>query len=183
MPIQRTLVHTGITLALTFAIDIANVSAAAIETAFSPEGHAEALVVRTIDNSHRAIAVAAYAFTSETVADALVRARQRGVLVDVLADANMTGYEDHTGRSRVLLSALAAAGARVRTITMRGSFHDKFLVIDDDTVETGSYNFSNAAARTNSENVIIVHQAPELADQYLAHWRRGWTRATPFPSP
>ena len=44
--------------------------------------------------------------------------------------------------------------------------HDKALVVDD-TVITGSYNFSNSA-EVNAENILIV-DSPALADAYSAY--------------
>ncbi|HEV2458994.1 MAG TPA: phosphatidylserine/phosphatidylglycerophosphate/cardiolipin synthase family protein [Ktedonobacterales bacterium] len=44
--------------------------------------------------------------------------------------------------------------------------HDKALVVDD-TVITGSYNFSNSAEQ-NAENILIV-DSPALADAYSAY--------------
>lgn len=35
--------------------------------------------------------------------------------------------------------------------------HDTFAVIDGETLETGSFNFTSAAERKNAENVIVLH--------------------------
>ena len=49
------------------------------QVAFSPNGGATDLVVRTIESAHHTILMAAYTFTSRPIAAALVKARQRGV--------------------------------------------------------------------------------------------------------
>ncbi|EDX7636017.1 hypothetical protein C5I50_004208 [Salmonella enterica subsp. enterica serovar Thompson] len=45
---------------------------------------------------------------------------------------------------------------------------------DGANVETGSYNFSSAANKSNSENAILIQNVPELAQQYLQHWQSRW---------
>jgi len=52
--------------------------------------------------------------------------------------------------------------------------HDKYIVSDGRTVQTGSFNYSTAAAKANSENVIVVRDNPELAARYTRHWESRW---------
>ncbi|TDN58999.1 phospholipase D-like domain-containing protein [Paraburkholderia sp. BL10I2N1] len=54
--------------------------------------------------------------------------------------------------------------------TVRVTVHSKYIVCDGSTVETGSYNFSQAAARVNSENVLVLSNHPEIAQAYLQNW-------------
>ncbi|WP_252493850.1 phospholipase D-like domain-containing protein, partial [Escherichia coli] len=56
--------------------------------------------------------------------------------------------------------------------------HDKVIIVDGNTVETGSYNFSRAAARKNSENVVVLKNMPDVAAQYLEHWQDRWNKGT-----
>ena len=42
------------------------------------------------------------------------------------------------------------------------------------TTETGSFNYSQAAAKSNSENVLVVWNNRTVAAQYLAHWESRW---------
>ncbi|HGE3711787.1 TPA: phospholipase D-like domain-containing protein, partial [Escherichia coli] len=51
-------------------------------------------------------------------------------------------------------------------------------IVDGNTVETGSYNFSRAAARKNSENVVVLKNMPDVAAQYLEHWQDRWNKGT-----
>jgi phosphatidylserine/phosphatidylglycerophosphate/cardiolipin synthase-like enzyme len=46
---------------------------------------------------------------------------------------------------------------------------DKFIVVDDITLETGSFNFTAAAEQKNAENVLVLHH-PALARQYRRQW-------------
>lgn len=142
----------------------------AIEVGFSPDEGAERLVLRVIDSARSEIRLMAYSFTSVPVTKALLAARKRGVDVALVVDAKSNAGEDRSGKARAALSALVNAGCRVRTISTYQIHHDKVLVVDNETVETGSFNFSAAAADRNSENVIVIWKNPDLAKGYLRHW-------------
>jgi phosphatidylserine/phosphatidylglycerophosphate/cardiolipin synthase-like enzyme len=59
---------------------------------------------------------------------------------------------------------------------------NKVLIVDNQTVEVGSFNYSRAAARSNSENALVVREMPELAQTYLAHWQSRWDLGTDWKS-
>ena len=56
--------------------------------------------------------------------------------------------------------------------------HNKFMVIDGATVQTGSFNYTSAAAYRNAENVLVMRNAPAVAASYEAEWRRLWNEGT-----
>jgi phosphatidylserine/phosphatidylglycerophosphate/cardiolipin synthase-like enzyme len=151
-----------------------------IEVAFSPSEGSEALVVKVIDSSRRDLRVLAYSFTSAPVVSALLRAKKRGVDVRLVADQKNNITEDRSGKARAALSALVNAGVDVRTIIVYAIHHDKILISDGETVELGSFNFSDAAARRNSENVLVAWRNPKLAEVYLGHFERNYRQATAY---
>ena len=58
--------------------------------------------------------------------------------------------------------------------------HNKFIVVDGVTVETGSFNFTHAAEFANAENVIVLREFPEVAAKYSAEWNRLWNESDPY---
>jgi phosphatidylserine/phosphatidylglycerophosphate/cardiolipin synthase-like enzyme len=54
--------------------------------------------------------------------------------------------------------------------------HHKVIVIDDQTVITGSLNFSNNANESNDENVVIVTNSA-IAQEYLGEFEKRWAEA------
>lgn len=144
-----------------------------ISAAFSPQGGGLALVLRAIRSAHSSIDVAAYSFTSADVARALADATRRGVRVRVLAD-RAANLEKDARYARHALSILQLAGIAVRTIDAYPIFHDKYMVIDGRSVQTGSFNYTYSAARRNAENVLVVWNDPAVAARYAADWRRNW---------
>ena len=56
------------------------------------------------------------------------------------------------------------------------SMHHKVLIIDEQVVVTGSYNFSQSAKTRNDENTLIIH-SEEIAALYLEEFDRVWLEA------
>ena len=48
--------------------------------------------------------------------------------------------------------------------------HNKIMVIDGQTVITGSFNFTKNAEENNAENLLVI-RSPELATKYTANWK------------
>ncbi|MDU8476063.1 phospholipase D-like domain-containing protein, partial [Pseudomonas syringae pv. actinidiae] len=67
-----------------------------------------------------------------------------------------------------------------RTVGTYPIHHDKFIVVDGKAVETGSFNYTAAAAKSNSENALVVWNDPDLAEQYLSHWQSRWDQGQAF---
>jgi len=153
-----------------------------IEVGFSPEGSAERLVEKVIDSAKTSIRLAAYSFTSPAVVRALIAAKHRGVDVAVVVDEKNNLHEDRSGKARAALNLLVGAGIPTRTVSKFPTFHDKTLVVNGDTVETGSFNFSEAAAKRNSENAIVIWHSPQLAKTYLDHWQSRWSQGVDYRS-
>ena len=151
-----------------------------VEVAFSPNEGSEALVLKVIDSSRRDLRMLAYSFTSAPVVSALLRAKKRGVDVQLIADYKSNVTEDRSGKARAALSALANAGVGIRVIDVYPIHHDKVIVSDRETVEIGSFNYSDAAAHRNSENVLVNWNNPKLAEVYLGHFERNRLKSRPY---
>lgn len=155
-------------------------SSGTIEVAFSPGYGGEELVLRATDSAKTDLRVMAYSFTSARVSAAIVRAVKRGVHVYVLVDAKHNLGSGAGPKARAALSALSLAGAQVRVVDAYAIFHDKVQIVDGRTVQTGSYNYSESAAKRNSENVIVHWDNPALAHVFAEHFARNWKLSKPF---
>jgi len=145
-------------------------AAPSVQAAFSPERGALQLILNVIESSQHSIRMMGYSFTSPEVTSALVRAHRRGVDVRIVLD-------DKGNRNKVSQAAIntaVSAGIPLRTNDRYAIMHDKVLIVDEQTVETGSFNYTRAGARKNSENVVVIREVPELAATYLQHWQSRW---------
>lgn len=145
-----------------------------IQTAFSPEHGALQLVLNTIGSARESILLMGYSFTSPEVVRALIDAHRRGVDVKVVLDEK----GNRSKASVAAMSLVARAGIPIRTNERYAILHDKIIIVDDHTVETGSFNYTRAGARNNSENVLVLREMPEIASQYSAHWQSRWDTGT-----
>lgn len=156
-------------------------AAGEVEIGFSPRAGAEELVLKVIASARTDLRVMAYSFTSAPVTAALLSAKKRGVDVRLVAD-HRHNAEERSGRARAALGALANAGIQVRTTNAFAIAHDKVIVADGVTTQTGSFNYSAAAAKSNSENVIVLWNNPKVARSYLSHWDSIWRTAQDWRS-
>ena len=179
LALTMALVVGGSQQVLALAADNEGDGSRRIEVGFSPESSAQKLVLRTIDAATSSIRVAAYVFTSPDVTRALVAAKQRGVDVAMVADHRSNLEEARSTAGRHALTLLAKAGIPTRTVKAYPIHHDKFMVVDGMAVETGSFNFT-AAAKSNSENALVVWNDPALAETYLNHWQSRWDQGQAF---
>ena len=154
-----------------------------IEAAFGPEAGAEPLVLKVIATAKQSIRVSAYVLSSPAVLQALIAAKQRGVEVQAVVDYGHNVANDTKGTRRNALAELMQGGIAVRTSDSYRKLHDKFIIVDDQHVQTGSYNYAKSANK-NSENVLVVWHDPKLAGLYLKHWQSRFDAGTPFtPQP
>jgi len=151
--------------------------AAGIEAGFSPEGTALQLVLKTITTAQHEIRLMGYAFTSPEVVRSLIVAKRRGVDVRVVLDWKANAGKNNSAGSAAM-NLLAGAGIPVRTADAWKILHDKVIIADGRNTQVGSFNYSRAADRSNSENVLVVWDDPVVAAKYLKHWGSRWAQGT-----
>jgi phosphatidylserine/phosphatidylglycerophosphate/cardiolipin synthase-like enzyme len=136
------------------------------------------LVLKVINSAENSIRLAAYSFTSPSVVKALLAAKKRGVDVRVVVDE-----KGNKGKASIAaLNLLVNADIPTRTIATYAIHHDKYIVSDDKHLQNGSFNYSQAAAKSNSENVLVVWNNPELAASFLKHWQSRWEQGVDYKS-
>jgi len=140
---------------------------------FSPNHGATTAVVDALNAARATVLVQAYSFTSAAIAKALVEAHARGVDVRVILDRRETGtryssadFVAHAGIATLIDGAHAIA-------------HNKVMVIDGETVITGSFNFTTAAERQNAENLLVIRDRT-LAARYVENWRTHAAHSTRY---
>lgn len=150
-----------------------------IEVGFSPKQGALELVLKTINASRSTVDVMAYSFTSADVTRALLAAVKRGVKVRLLVDREQN-FKGNNQKSLSAMSSLQLAGAQVRSIDAYAIFHQKVVIADNQHLETGSFNYSSAADQRNSENVLVLWNAPQVAKIYTGHFEHNWALGKVF---
>ncbi|TCK06497.1 phospholipase D family protein [Phorcysia thermohydrogeniphila] len=144
-----------------------------ISVYFSPRGGATSAIVSEIKRAEKSIDVAIYSFTSRKIARALIAAHKRGIRVRIVAD-------EGSARSRnSVLPLLESAGIPVRY--KRGSggglMHNKYAVVDGETVITGSFNWTVSAEKRNDENLLVIKGLPAVVKAYEENFEKLWELA------
>lgn len=143
-----------------------------IKVLFSPRGGIEAEICARIKAAKKSVYVMAYDLTSTPIANALLEAQGRRISINVVADR----VRSLSPNSEV--PRLARMGCHVTLDGKHRIMHSKVMVFDQDTVVTGSYNWTKGAI-TNTENVIVIEDAG-IAHIYLnnfyEHWSHGVNR-------
>lgn len=141
-----------------------------VEVGFSPEGSARQLVLDHIASAQHSIQMLAYAFQAPDIAQALVDAKQRGVDVRIVVDKQ----RNRGKASRQAMDFVTSQGVQLRTNDRFHLHHDKLVIVDGHTVQTGSFNYAPSAETLNSENVVVIRGMPEVARRYGEHWESRW---------
>lgn len=165
--VKKTL--TGCLIAATFTVSSAMASPS-IEVGFSPDGSSLNVVLDAINSADKEILMAAFNFTSRPVSEALMNAKARGVDVRVIADRKANSNYS-------AVTYLANHGVHVSLNDRYAYFHDKFLVIDGKSVETGSFNYTKGAAEKNAENVVWMRDYPDVAAKYRQEFVHLWQQS------
>lgn len=146
---------------------LASANAKVIGLYFTPPADAAKAVIDAIDQSRSEVLVQAYGFTHVAMAQALIGAHRRGVRVQVLLD------EKSQSTNRNIIDMLNDAQVPLRLDGQHAIAHNKVMIMDGQTVITGSYNFTNAAQSRNAENLLVLG-SPELAQNYKDNWLKHW---------
>ena len=147
------------------------VNGSLIEVYFSPEDGTLDHLLSAINAARESIYFMAYSFTSDELADALIERANSGVTVSGVFDKDQ--YHSNSGTE---FDRLVNAGLEVHLDGNPRLMHHKVIIIDQQTVITGSYNFSNNAEHTNDENTLIIHNQ-DIAAEYLAEYQQIYTMA------
>ena len=134
------------------------------EVYFSPNGGCTDAVVRELDKAQRTVLVQAYSFTSYKIAKALLDVHKRGVRIEVILDKSQKSDQYSSA------DFLANSGMSVKIDSRHAIAHNKVMIIDGETVITGSFNFTKAAEEKNAENLLVIHDK-KLAEKYIKNWQ------------
>jgi phosphatidylserine/phosphatidylglycerophosphate/cardiolipin synthase-like enzyme len=174
---------------------LVRVGGTSVSVAFSPGDGAdlEATLAGLLAATRHDIQIASMVISSGPILGALVEALARGVTVAGVYDgpqmdavqacwANPGGALSANGKPAAWAQVKRCLVAKPSTPFHSGQanascnlMHNKTLVLDGAAVVTGSFNFSDNAAR-NAENVLVLHDAG-LAGQYadyIENLPKGW---------
>ena len=80
-----------------------------------------------------------------------------------------SGTTHHGFSGKNFEKELANLGIPFKIDAVQAIAYSKNMIIDGETVITGSFNFTKAAEENNAENLLVIHDK-QLADRYTKNW-------------
>jgi len=132
-------------------------------------------IMRLVDATANSIDAALYRLNHPALAQTLEEASGRGVRVRLVVDGNK--YMESRATQDLLQGAQIpyrlAYGRKGRGSKM----HHKFIILDQRTILTGSYNWTLESEDENYENLIISEDSL-LAEAYMQEFEALWAGET-----
>jgi phosphatidylserine/phosphatidylglycerophosphate/cardiolipin synthase-like enzyme len=141
------------------------------EVCFSPDEYCDIKLLKFVQSAQKSIDVAIFDINLDQLVHALLVQAQK-IPVRIIVDKR-EAKGPHS-----LVSLLIKAGANVRHGRQRGIFHNKFMIVDGKMIETGSFNYTHHASRSNNENQIYLAN-PQIVERFKKHFDEIWKRAEP----
>jgi len=143
------------------------------EVCFSPENLCDVKFWKFLQTAQKSLDIAIFDITHEKIVHEILVAKvSRKIPVRVVVDTRQSKGQ-HS-----LVSLLIKGGANVRFGKQRGVMHNKFTILDGKMLQTGSFNYTNAAATKNNENQIYLSN-PAIIEQYQKRFEELWQNGRP----
>ncbi len=145
----------------------------------------EQVINDAIDGANTSLDVAIYDLDMESIANSLVAADTRGVTVRLVTDNENTGTDNQAALSILTSNGIDWIDDTADGSAGSGSQHNKFIIIDGQTVLTGSANFTHSGLHgdpdgsggyngTGNVNNILTVQSSALAAVYTTQFNYMW---------
>lgn len=141
------------------------------DVCFSPDEQCDAKLIKFIQSAQSSIDIAIYDITLEQLVHQLL-IQSKKLQIRVLVDKRQSK------EPKSLVSLLVKGGISVRYGHQKGIMHNKFVVIDNKMLETGSFNYTNHATVANSENQIYL-STPQVVKRYHDRFEKIWLTGKP----
>jgi phosphatidylserine/phosphatidylglycerophosphate/cardiolipin synthase-like enzyme len=143
-----------------------------LETYFAPEDAVGDRILATVEGAQESIRFMAFSFTDDRLGEAIKQQAKAGLAVQGVFESRgaETEYSEYgrLSRARPPLDVLVDGNPYI--------MHHKVLILDDETVILGSFNFTDSANESNDENLLIVHDL-DVAARYRAEFERVYAQA------
>lgn len=141
-----------------------------VRTLFAPFDDTTGEYLRFVESAQKRIDISIFGFHLPALSDLLIAKHRAGIPVSLILD-----HSQERGKAeRQEVERLIAAGVPliIGTSPVHGQIlHSKFTVVDEHSVEHGSWNYSLSASQ-QSNDMHFVLNAPEYVRAYLQHHDR-----------
>jgi phosphatidylserine/phosphatidylglycerophosphate/cardiolipin synthase-like enzyme len=136
---------------------------------FSLYDDPEEVIIEHLAKAEESIFIAMYYFTDSQLSREVVKAKNRGVEVKIYLDSSQVDAQ--YSKSRFFLNE---GIENIRISSNTNLMHNKFAIIDNSIVLTGSYNWTASASERNDENLLVIDDE-EIVARYQNYFNTLWT--------
>lgn len=135
------------------------------------QGSPEEELIEVINNTKEELNIAIYNLDNGNIVEAISVAAERGVSIRIIADRENTENKD----SKKIFDELEELNIPVK-INTDEKMHIKLTISDNQTVVTGSFNYTEDSAEDNQEVLLTVSDselASSMNDTFNEMWGSG----------
>ena len=144
-----------------------------IESYFAPEDQVAEKVLALVKEAEESIRFMAFSFTHDGLGNAMMNQDEAGLTVQGVFEERGADLEySEFGR---MYSAQPRMDVRLDGNTYM--MHHKVIILDNETVVLGSFNFSKSADEMNDENVLVIYDR-DIASLFRAEFKRMYREAS-----
>ena len=130
------------------------------------------ILANNISNATKNIEVAVAWFTHRELFKEILSALDRKVSVEIFLSDSIINKGEHGLNFSLFLNK----GGKLKFANSVKSFmHNKFCVIDEKLLITGSYNWTYAAEKYNSENIVVTDDT-NVCNSFHTHFITNWEK-------
>ncbi len=150
-----------------------NIAGTEVRVFFGAEDEVIDHISPIVQSAEKSVRFMAYSFTHDTLGDAVIDRYEQGK--DVMGIFELRGSETEYSE----LGRMYDLGIQVRQDGNSRTFHFKNFVLDENTVMTGSFNFSESADESNDENLLLIGNET-IAQLYIDEFDRRWEEGSDY---
>lgn len=138
---------------------------------FAPSPNIEKELVNFIASAQSSVELCVFELNLKSVIEKLIELHKKGVKVRVIIDADYQGETE--------LRELYKSGVEINADPRSAFMHNKFVVVDEKKIWTGSYNFTKNGTYKNDNNALLIN-SPALAENYVKEFEEMWDHGKGF---
>jgi len=139
------------------------------EVLFSPGKDCLNALLAQINNARSRLDICVFTITDDRISRAIMNAHKRKVSVHIITDdqKSMDLGSD--------IESLSRGGIPVRMDDSEAHMHNKFLIVDQKKLVTGSFNWTRSATSFNQENILITDDK-DAVKAYQKEFKKLWDK-------
>ncbi|MDF2647825.1 MAG: phospholipase family protein [Paenibacillus sp.] len=135
-------------------------------------GDPQILLIQVINGTISKLQIAIYNLDDEEIVNAIMKAKERGVSIQILTDEENADNKD----TKVILTKFHKENIPIK-INAKQKMHLKLTISDNKTAVVGSYNYTNQSAKENQELILAIHNG-KLGTEWGNLFDEMWTSET-----